>query len=96
MKFTSVNPKLIVWDGANAKVLVRFVNGVVETEDARTIAILDTCEEVSRVEQEEQEPPVGLENMTIPQLKAYAEEQGIEIPPEAKKKADIVLVLSED
>lgn len=36
----------------------------------------------------------GFETMTVPQLKSYAEENGIEIPKDTTKKSDIIKLLS--
>jgi hypothetical protein len=79
----------IVWDAETDSPLIRFTDGVAETDDERTAKKLQKLG--YKVEGESSEE-VDLSEMSVKELKAYADENGIDIG-DATKKAEIITAI---
>lgn len=80
--------KEIVWDAETDTPLIRFTDGVAETDNER---IAKKLKELGyKVEGETAE--VDLSEMSVKELKAYAEENGIDLGT-ATRKAEIITVI---
>jgi hypothetical protein len=73
------------YNGISATVM--FTNGVGETEDSR---LIEWFKERGYVVEEQDR---DIENLTVKELRAYAEEKGIDLG-EAKVKADIIAAIA--
>lgn len=101
------NPNMLVWNPETKALLCQFSDGVFETDDKNAIRVLDTLaakEENPRVSRADGtktkkavlvEPPTPPEDMSEKQLKAYAKENDIELPKNAKTKVAILAFLAE-
>lgn len=81
----------IVWDAETDSPLIRFTNGVAETDDTKVAEKLKNLG--YKVEGEFSEE-VPLSEMTVKELKAYATENGIDLG-DATKKNDIITLIQE-
>ena len=79
----------IIWDAEFDRPLIRFTEGVAETDDANVAKKLKDLG--YKVEGEASEE-VDLSDMTVKELKAYADEKGIDIG-DATKKIDIITLI---
>ncbi|MCM1545138.1 MAG: hypothetical protein NC110_07565 [Ruminococcus sp.] len=80
----------MLWDKADNVPLCKFVNGIFETNDT---VLADKLKAVDyKVDGEADAKPI--DKMTVNELKAYAEQNGIDLG-EAKQKAEILNVIKE-
>jgi len=86
MKFVSDHRDLVVFNRYTDQELCKFENHKHETDNAQAIEILDTIPGVRR-DTEVVEIPVR--NMTIMQLRVFAEENDIDIPGDTEEKDEI-------
>ncbi len=107
MKFTTgLKCNTIVWDKENNTRLCRFVGGVFETDDKRTIDLLKKAgyrsDESGQAEQgnpegqaaeTEQEEKANLKEMTYAEMKVEAKRRGI--PVGKKSKVELMKALKE-
>lgn len=79
----------IVWDAETDSPLIRFTDGIAETDNERIVKKLKGLG--YKVEGESSEE-VDLSEMSVKELKAYADEKGIDIG-NATKKAEIITMI---
>ena len=81
----------IVWDGENDRPLCEFVNGEFTTKDVRIIEILTDSGYVG----EKCVDGTPFDNMSVEELKAYAEENGIDIGQSTSQKGILKKILEQ-
>lgn len=79
----------IVWDAENDRPLIRFTDGVAETDNVKVAEKLKNLG--YKVEGEFSEE-VPLSDMSVKELKAYATDKGIDLGDATKKKDIITLI----
>ena len=84
----------IVWDAQNNKPLIKFVDGEAETNDEAVAKKLQDMGYAVDGEAETNDEAEPISKMTVEELKAYADEHGIDLG-EATKKKDILATIQE-
>jgi hypothetical protein len=79
----------IVWDAETDSPLIRFTDGVAETDNER---IAKKLKNLGYKVEGETSDEVDLSEMSVKELKAYADEKGIDIG-DATKKAEIITMI---
>jgi len=70
----------IIWDAENNKPLCEFIDGEITTDNERTVEIMNGLGHVG------EETASPFDNMSIEELKAYAEVNGIDIGQSTSQK----------
>ena len=82
----------IIWDAQNNKPLIKFVDGEAETNDEAVAKKLQELGYTVDGEAEMNDEAEPISKMTVEELKAYANEHGIDLG-EATKKKDILATI---
>ena len=105
MKYKSlVSDSLLVWNPLKQKMLCQFVNGEYEAETRDEQKVLDTIPGVVRADgtsptEAESKPveaaEVPLDERSVKQIKAFAKENGVDLPKSATTKKAILAAIAE-
>lgn len=105
MKYKSlVNARLLVWNPLENRKLCQFENGEYEAETKEEKKILDTIPGVVRSDgtsptEAESKPveaaEIPLDEQSVKQIKAFAKQNGIDLPKSATTKKAILAVIDE-
>lgn len=83
----------MIWDAETDSPLIRFTDGVAETDNER---IANKLKGLGYMVEGESSEEVDLSEMSVKELKAYADEKGIDIGNATKKGEIITMIQNAD